>query len=296
MKRLPELIAFVVFGVMFVALSPSCTPTPEGESVLSGKITVVCDESAYPLVKAEADTFMKLYTKAIIAVEPKSTREALADLYNQGARLAVTNRELTEEEARIALENKIKPVAYKFAVEAVAFVVNPANRDSEMTVEALAKVLSGEVKDWGKVGKGKGPILVVLRNENFGDYEFVKKEILLGKDYAKEVYKVNNTEQVLEAVAKEKGAIGIVGMTWINDKVKPLALKRAEEDKFWKPDIEGIHYRTYPVLHFLYFYHRGEAEKLASGFITYVTSTEGQKVAYNNGYYPATAPTTTGEH
>jgi phosphate transport system substrate-binding protein len=295
MKRLLKLILPLFFVAVLLALFSSCTPTPEGESVLSGKFTVVADESTYPLVKAEADTFMKLYTKASITVESKSTREAVAALFNQEARLAVTTRELTAEEDSIAQANKIKPVSYKFAVEAVAFVVNPANRDSEITVEDLNKILSGEVTDWKRVGKGRGPILVVLRNENFGDYEFVKKEVLLDKDYVKDIYKVNTTQQVLETVVKEKGAIGIVPMTWVNGSVKPLALKRTGEEKFWKPDIEGIHYRSYPIQRFLYFYHRGEAEKLASGFITYVTSTEGQKVAYKNGYYPATVATTTGE-
>jgi len=295
MKRSLEMIGCLASALLILGLLSLCTPTPQGESVLSGKISVVCDESTYPLVKAEADTFMKLYTKASITVEPKSTREAIAALFNQEARLAVTTREFTTQEDSLALANKIKPVSYKFAIEAVGFVLNPANPDTQMTMENLARVLSGEAKDWRQVGKGRGAILVVLRNENFGDYEFVKKEILVEKNYTKDVYKVNNTQQVLETVAKEKWAIGIVPMAWLNDTVKPLALKRTGEDKFSKPDMEGIHFRTYPVQRFLYFYHRGEAEKLASGFITYVTSTEGQKVAYKNGYYPATVATTTGE-
>lgn len=291
----PLALCYLASALLIPVLLTSCTPAPEGESILSGKINVVCDESAYPLVKAEADTFMKLYTKATITVVPKSDREAMSALFNQEARLAVTTGEITEDESKVAAANHITPVAYKVAIEAVAFVVNPANRDSQLTVDDLARVLSGEVKDWKQVGGEKGPILVVLRNENFGDYDFVKKEVLAGKDYAKQAYQVNNTQEVLATVAKEKGAIGIVGMTWVNDKVKPLALKRVGDEKFWKPDIEGIHFRFYPVQRFLYFYHRGEAEKLASGFITYVTSTEGQKVAYKNGYYPATVATTTGD-
>lgn len=290
LRRIFHTKVLLCYCVIALVVGYGCAPTEKEDTPTTGALSVEGSESAFPLLSALADTFMKLYVKSKIDVKGSGSKFGVSSLFNKEARIAVLSRELDEEEKRIAKENKLNPISYKIAVDGVAFIVNKDNPLEELTLEKVEKIFTGEIADWKDVAGKKIPILVVTRNENSGTYGFVKSFVLKNKEYTKDAYKVNTTDDVLMTVENQKNAIGYVSMTRINSKVKVLGISMKEGEKSFLPNLESAYYRTYPVLRFIYLYTLGEAEGLASGFISYITSTEGQKIVAKYGYLPATVP------
>jgi ABC-type phosphate transport system substrate-binding protein len=59
---------------------------------------------------------------------------------------------------------------------------------------------------------------------------------------------------------------------------------------YWGPDLEAIHEREYPLTRSLNLYVRSVGHPLAKGFVTFVTSRDGQKIVHQAGLVPTTVP------
>ena len=93
------------------------------------------------------------------------------------------------------------------------------------------------------------------------------------------------TGAIIQSVSQTKGAIGYVGLAYLNSKIK--ALKVSYDGKtFVAPSIETAKKKTYPVVRPLYFYYEKKSEEKVSPFINYILSATGQKIVKDEGYVP----------
>lgn len=88
----------------------------------------------------------------------------------------------------------------------------------------------------------------------------------------------NSTEVMLTSVAGDEYAIGYVSLGSLNDTVKALKIDGAEATA------ENIKAGTYKIARPFNIATKGDATGLATDFINYIMSDEGQKVIEDNGY------------
>src|SRR4051812_2563637 len=88
--------SFLILTFLWV----SCAPSQEKktDTPTSGAITILTDESFYPIVKAEVKAFENSYRDASIQIQCQSEDEAIMALLNNKAEMIVIGRELTKEE------------------------------------------------------------------------------------------------------------------------------------------------------------------------------------------------------
>jgi phosphate transport system substrate-binding protein len=93
------------------------------------------------------------------------------------------------------------------------------------------------------------------------------------------------TGAIIQSVSQTKGAIGYVGMAYLNKEVK--ALKVSYDGKTYvAPSFENAKNKTYPVVRPLFFYYEKKSAPKVTPFIDYVLSPAGQKIVAEVGYIP----------
>jgi len=93
------------------------------------------------------------------------------------------------------------------------------------------------------------------------------------------------TGAIVQSVSQTAGAIGYVGLAYIEKDVK--AIKVSYDGKtFVTPSVENAKNKTYPIVRPLFYYYLTTTEKTIKPFVDFILSDEGQKIVLNEGYVP----------
>ena len=123
-------------------------------------------------------------------------------------------------------------------------------------------------------------IVVVGRDSASGTREFFHEAVMDKEDFvATQLEKASNAG-VKESVKNTEGAVGYVGLGYVDDTVK--AIKVGGVDATVANVLSG----SYPVSRSLYMYTSGEPTGLAKDFLDFVKSSEGQKIVEEEGFVP----------
>ena len=102
--------------------------------------------------------------------------------------------------------------------------------------------------------------------------------------------RAESDSQVVSLVRNRPGAVGYVSLAWSDRGARTLRLARLAGLPFWSPDLEAIHDGDYPLSHYMSLFVRSSGPPLANGFITFVTSREGQAIVHERGLLPTAIP------
>lgn len=273
----------------------------------SGVIAIAADESFEPIVQEEIDVFESLYPLAGIVPRYTTEVEAINLLLKDSVRLAIATRTLTEEEMNSFHSRKFYPREIKLATDGLALIVNRANQDSLMTVRDFSRILTGEAKEWKEVNPNSrlGAIQVVFDNKNSSTVRFAMDSICGGKPLAEgNVSALKTNRQVIDYVAKNSGAIGVIGVNWLGNRSDTTNLSFREEvrvmavsagdvatsDNSYKPYQAYLYYGNYPLARPIYALLNDPRNALPWGFTSFMTSDKGQRIILKSGLVPATQP------
>lgn len=260
------------------------------ESPTSGTLSFVCAESVAPVLQKEAADFMRLYTKAVITLDSTTTREALMKLGSGATRLVVISRALNAEEKKSFAAGNVAVDTFALAKGGIAVIVHPDSPVRRLTLEQIRDIYSGKVDRWEEVGGKGGKIVPLSLSRNSGTAEVFFQGIGADTTFAPALQVVPTSHEMIEKVAADRGAIGFVGMNWLSDRVRALAVARTASGEYIDIHQASVYQRTYPLVQTIYAVKTGGAYGLANGFVAYLTSGPGQKIFLNAGLVPATMP------
>ncbi|MDI6739187.1 MAG: PstS family phosphate ABC transporter substrate-binding protein [Candidatus Edwardsbacteria bacterium] len=306
MKKINIALAMAAAVIM---VGCQTNPAKPKETSTSGAILIRGSDSGLKLLVREAQRFNELYRNATVSVEGGGSTAGIIALNDGTARIAAVSREITPAEDSIIKRNGGKAEGYKIALDGLTVIVNKNNRVERLTFAQLEGVFTGRIRRWPRVGGSGGNIHIALPAENLGGYEFFKKAVLQDREYSGKVHPCTTNAQIVEAVRTHANAIGLVAYpalyrSW--DKLPPqpepgiraVAIGLSEASGFALPDQKTINDGSYPLVRPVYLYVNDAVESrmeasggsLAHGFITYVSSAEGQRLAAHQGFVPATMP------
>lgn len=275
--------------VVALAVVMGCSPVER--DVTRGTLRVVGSDSAERLIRAEADTFIAYYKKARIAVEGGGTVVGLEALINREADLALLSREPSAEERAAADSVGVEIYLYKFALDGLAIIVQCDNPVYALGFDEVRRIFSGEVDDWADLGGEPGGIRVVATGVQSGATSFVQRLLLGAAPFAAWAERAPTTRAVVDSVAADGEAIGYASMAELDRRVKALPISPPGGGPLVALSFETVHKQQYPLVRTFYFGTRGiPTDDLVSGFVSFVTSTRGQRIVYESGFVPATVP------
>jgi phosphate transport system substrate-binding protein len=270
--------------------SPQSAPGKLEDTQTSGRIRIVCAPEAYTLITREQSVFRALYPQASIEVRAGTSRNAIADLFAARCDLAVVTRELEPEERRAAVLGKLELEGYRFARDALVVVTHPANPVENLAIEDVRRIYRGETTSWAEMGGTDVPIVPVLQPLNSDVTGFFVQQVMGGEPLEARVAYAASDSDVIARATHDRGAIGFVSLAWADRGAKVMRLASLTGLPYWKPDLEAVYKGEYPLTRYFTFYVRSTGPRLASGFITYVTSYDGQKLVHEDGLVPTAVP------
>ena len=200
--------------------------------------------------------------------------------------IAMASRQIKFSEkmkfAELGLDAEEVVVAY----DALAVVVNPSNPVGRLTREQLEAIFRGKITNWKDVGGEDRKIVVYSRETSSGTYEFFKESVLENKNYMSSILSMPATGAIIQSVRQTKGAIGYIGLAYLNPYVKPLAVSYDGGAHYAVPSVETAADGSYPIVRPLYYYYDSRKEAQVSPFISYVLSPEGQESVLEQGFIP----------
>lgn len=304
-------IGLMVGGILFIMMQTSCTNSGPKytDTPTSGVVKIAVDETLAPILDSEIHTFMALYTNAKVIAKYESEADVFKDLMNDSATLGITARGLNENENLEFKKQKIVPLTTKIAIDAIAFIINNENPAGELTFPRLKEILIGKLKTWHEVDADNklGDIKIVFDNSGSSTARIVRDSIdpiRLNKDLVKTKenwFAMKTNPEVVDYVAKNKDAIGIIGVSWISDigdslgtsflkqvKVVGLTSTDPSDKEYYQPYQAYIALKKYPVCRNIYVINREGRTGLGTGFAGYIAGESGQLIIKKMGLMPST--------
>ena len=105
-------------------------------------------------------------------------------------------------------------------------------------------------------------------------------------NYAPSALLMPATGAIIQSVSQTKGAIGYVGLPYIEKSVKAIEVSYDKGKTYIIPSIANARNKSYPVTRPLFYYYLKTTEKLVSHFVSFMLSPEGQQIALEEGYVP----------
>lgn len=271
MRKMKKLLLMLVFAAACTGMS-----LPGGaaaELVMKGSTTVL------PIAQEAAEAFMDEHPDVLISVSGGGSGNGIKALVDGTTDIANASRFIKQEEVRRAVENGHYPVPFGIAFDCIVPVVHPSNPVENLSLDQLKKIYMGRIQNWSEVGGKDMQIVVVSRDTSSGTYEVWEEKVLDGgRVYPGALLQASNGA-VVQAVSKNKYAIGYIGLSYLNQEVKAVKVNGVMASK----DTAA----AYPVSRTLFMFTDGWPKGITLQFMNWMQHPEkGQKIVENVGYVP----------
>ena len=202
----------------FLLACCTCLPDMLMAQRIKGSDTVL------PLTQELSEMYMKKNPSATVTVTGGGSGVGISALLDGTTDLAMASRKIKFSEKMKMKQAKHEPCEYIVAYDALAVIVNPQNPVKQLTREQLEDIFRGKITNWKEVGGEDARIVVYSRETSSGTYEFFKESVLHNKNYMSSVLSMPATGAIIQSVRQTKGAIGYVGLAYLNPYVKAIAV------------------------------------------------------------------------
>lgn len=243
-------------------------------------------DTVLPLTQELAETYMGIDPRAAITVTGGGSGVGISALMDGTTDIAMASRAVKFGEKMKMKQAHRELCEYIVAYDALAVIVHPANPVSRLTREQLEDIFRGKVTNWKEVGGEDARIVVYSRETSSGTYEFFKESVLHNKNYMAGALSMPATGAIIQSVRQTRGAIGYVGLAYLNPAVKPLAISYDGGANYVTPSVENALQKTYPIVRPLYYYYDKQKEALVMPFINFISSEAGREKTLEAGFIP----------
>lgn len=243
-------------------------------------VSITGSTTVLPIAQKAAERYMDLHSDVNILVSGGGSSVGVVSAGEGTADIGMASREMKDEE-KTDYPN-VKPIV--IARDGVALIVHPSNTVASLTVEEVKGIYNGTYSNWSQVGGKDMEIVVIGRDSASGTREFFWKEVMNKEDFVSTMLEKNSNGAVKQTVSQTPGAIGYVGLGYIDTTIKAVKIK--ESGKEVEPTVANVQNGSYPISRSLYMLVNGEPEGLVKDFIDFILSSEGQAIVEEEGFVP----------
>jgi phosphate transport system substrate-binding protein len=260
-----------------VASTPHATSASSGSKTIkvSGSTTVL------PIAQGAADSFMDANPGTNIQVAGGGSGVGVQQIGDRLVDIGMSSRDVTRDELAKYPSFVITPVA----LDGIAVIVNPQNNPvSSLSIAQIRDIYNGTVTNWKDVGGKDMAIVVIGRDSASGTRTFFTDTVMNRKNYVKTQLEKNSNGAIQQSVAQTPGAIGYVGLGYIDPTVK--ALKINVNGTLVEPSVKTVLDKSYPISRSLLMITNGQPSGLVKDYIDYILGPEGKKIVTREGFVP----------
>ena len=190
--------------------------------------------------------------------------------------IGLASRNLKDEEKANGLEATV------LAYDGIAIIVNPANPVNDLDVETIAKIYTGEIKNWKEIDGNDAEIVLIGREAGSGTRDGFEA-ITDTEDKCVYRQELTSTGDVITTVASNPDAIGYASLASVKDTVKALTIDGVAPSEATIKDGSYVIQRPFVLVT-----KKDTAlSESAQKFFDYITSSAANNIISSAGVVPA---------
>lgn len=245
-----------------------------GDLVIKGSTTVL------PIAQKAAEAYMAANPSVKISLSGGGSGNGIKAIIDGTADIGSASRFIKDKEVALANTKGVYPVPFRIALDAIVPVVNKTNTVSNLTTAQLKEIYMGKIKDWKAVGGTPGTIVVISRDSSSGTFGVWKDLVMIKDRVIPSALTVPSNGGIVQAVAKTPGAIGYVGLGYVNSEIKAVTVDGVAGSE------ENTLNGSFPISRGLFMFTKGWPEGETMGFISFILSKKGQELVKAAGSIP----------
>ena len=219
-KILGLILAAAVAAASFASCGSSAgdnsgTESAASKTALSGTVATDGSTSMEKVIGALGEAFTSENSSVNFTYNPTGSGTGITAISEGRCDIGLSSRSLKYEEKAKGLEETV------LALDGIAMIVNPANEISDLTVDQIAKIYTGEITNWKDVGGKDAEIVVIGREAGSGTRDGFES---ITKTAEKCQYRqeLTSTGDVITTVSQNPDAIGYASLASVKNTVKAL--------------------------------------------------------------------------
>lgn len=271
--KLKRVFVLALATVCIVSMFAGC----EKQSDIDASKTVATDGSTSmeKVICSLKETFEAENQGITVTYNPTGSGSGITAVAEGRCDIGLSSRDLKDEEKAQGLTETV------LAYDGIAIIVNPQNPVSNLTIEDIAKIYTGEIKNWNEVGGNDAKIVLIGREAGSGTRDGFES-ITETAEQCKYRQELTSTGDVITTVAGNPDAIGYASLASVKDSVKSIAVDGV------MPSEATIKDGSYKVQRNFVLVTKKDTvlSETALKFFDYITSSEASEVIKNAGAVP----------
>ena len=227
-----KILAFALSAVMALALLAGCGNQTDNNSSnndnggdagdtpaasVSGAVSTDGSTSMEKVIGALSESYMAANKDVTVNYNPTGSGAGITAVQEGTCDIGLSSRALKDEEKAAGLKETV------LAYDGIAIIVHPDNPVSDLSIEQIAKLYTGEITNWKDVGGSDAEVVLIGREAASGTRDGFES-ITGTKDKCQYRQELTSTGDVITAVSQNPDAIGYASLAAIKDSVKALSV------------------------------------------------------------------------
>ena len=187
------------------------------ETTLSGTVSTDGSTSMEKVINSLGESFMAMNKDVKFTYNPTGSGSGIQAVSEGRCDIGLSSRALKDDEKASGLVETV------VALDGIAIVVNPENPVSDLDIDTIAKIYTGEITNWKNVGGNDAEIVLIGREAGSGTRDGFES-ITDTKDKCQYRQELTSTGDVITAVSQNPNAIGYASLSAVKDSVKALTV------------------------------------------------------------------------
>jgi phosphate transport system substrate-binding protein len=258
----------ITLAVMF------CAPL-----VFAGSLVIKGSTTVLPISQKAVEAYMKENPDVKISLSGGGSSNGIKALIDGSTDIANASRFIKDKEVSAAVEKGIYPVPFAIAYDSIIPVVHPGNPIINLTTDQLKAIYKGEITNFKEVGGPDLQIVVCSRDTSSGTFETWEEKIMKKEKVTPRAQVMASNGAIVQAVSKNKYAIGYIGIGYLNTSVKGLKVNGVEGTE--QTTLDG----TFPISRPLFMFTNGWPQGDTLNFVNFMLNPKkGQNHVSESGY------------
>ena len=185
------------------------------QTQLTGTVSTDGSTSMEKVIGALGESYMTANGGVTVNYNPTGSGSGITAVQEDTCDIGLSSRALKDEEKSAGLKETV------LAYDGIAVIVHPDNPVSDLSIDQIAKLYTGEITNWKDVG-GKDAEVVLIGREAASGTRDGFESITGTKDKCQYRQELTSTGDVITAVSQNPDAIGYASLASIKDTVKAL--------------------------------------------------------------------------
>ena len=191
------------------------------ETTLSGTVSTDGSTSMEKVINSLGESFMAMNKDVKFTYNPTGSGSGIQAVSEGRCDIGLSSRALKDDEKASGLVETV------VALDGIAIVVNPENPVSDLDIDTIAKIYTGQITNWKDVGGNDAEIVLIGREAGSGTRDGFES-ITDTKDACQYRQELTSTGDVINTVSQNPDAIGYASLSAVGDSVKALTVGSVE--------------------------------------------------------------------